>query len=129
MAHGLEARVPFLDLEFIELALSLPLEWKLHGPGRTEKWVLCQAFDGYLPDDILWRDKEQFNEGSGMSSVLRQQLAGTIDEHTFLAQRDILDPPLASREEMVYFRLFNRRYPGLNIAKVAGRSPAAFATE
>lgn len=129
MAHGLEARVPFLDLEFIELALSLPLEWKLHGPGQTEKWVLRQAFDGYLPDDILWRDKEQFNEGSGMSSVLRQQLAATIDEHTFHAQRDILDPPLASREEMVYFRLFNRRYPGLNIAKVAGRSPAAFATE
>lgn len=129
MAHGLEARVPFLDLEFIELALSLPLEWKLHGPEQTEKWVLRQAFDGYLPDDILWRDKEQFNEGSGMSSVLRQQLGATIDEHTFHTERDILDPPLASREEMVYFRLFNRRYPGLDITKVAGRSPAAFATE
>lgn len=127
MAHGLEARVPFLDLDFIDLALSLPLEWKLHGPEQTEKWILRVAFEGYLPDSVLWREKEQFNEGSGMQSVLRQALSDTVSEDEFATERNAVDPPLVSREEMAYFRIFQRRFGGVKLPKVAGRSNAAFA--
>lgn len=126
MAHGLEARVPFLDMEFIELALALPPEWKLYGPEKTEKWILRQAFEGYLPPSILWRKKEQFNEGSGMQSALRE-VADTVAPREFAAQRDVLTPPLASREEMAYFRMFQHRYCGVRADKVLGRSNAAFA--
>src|SRR5690606_11949668 len=69
-ANALEARLPFLDLDLVALALALPPEWKLTGPGRPAKWLLRRAFDGWLPDAVLWRDKEQFGEGTGMVDVL-----------------------------------------------------------
>ena len=57
MAHGLEARVPFLDREVIDWALRLPPGFKLAGPGQPEKRLLREAFDGWLPDELLWRDE------------------------------------------------------------------------
>ncbi len=65
MAFGLEARVPFLDVDVIEMALSLPAEAKIPGPGRMEKDLLRRAFEGWIPDDVLWRTKAQFGDGSG----------------------------------------------------------------
>ena len=66
MAWGVEARVPFLDLEFLDVAMSMDAEHKMHaGPGQIEKAVLREAFDGALPDEILWRQKEQFSDGVG----------------------------------------------------------------
>src|SRR3954449_3832558 len=65
MAHGLEARVPFLDSHMIELGLALPETAKIPGEGpspgkaRPEKYLLRIAFDGWLPDDVLWRGKIQ----------------------------------------------------------------------
>lgn len=129
MVHGLEARVPFLDGDVIEYALSLPIQWKLHGPDQTEKWILRRAFEGYLPDSLLWRQKEQFNDGSGMNSVLRDTFANTIGEGEFESHRGAISPALASREEMAYFRLFQSYFEGVNIAQVSGRSPQVFAIQ
>jgi asparagine synthase (glutamine-hydrolysing) len=83
MAHGLEGRVPFLDLDMIELALAIPAGWKLSGPDRPEKLILREAFAGDLPDAILWRKKEQFGDGSGAADVL--QAAGEPDEQAYQA--------------------------------------------
>ncbi len=69
MAHGLEARVPFLDREMIALGLSLPVDWKLtevEGQ-RVEKWLLRKAFEDLLPPEIVWRGKLQFDQGSGVA--------------------------------------------------------------
>src|ERR671910_871597 len=63
MAHGLEARVPFLELDMISLGLSLPAGWKLAGEDQPEKRLLRMAFEGWLPDDFLWRKKAQFGDG------------------------------------------------------------------
>src|SRR5437764_12120952 len=65
MAHGLEARVPFLDGEVIRHALRLPAQWKLSTAKEPEKRLLREAFDGWLPGELLWRDKSQFGDGSG----------------------------------------------------------------
>ena len=70
MAHGLEARVPFLDREVIERALRLPPGFKLAGAGQPEKRLLREAFDGWLPEELLWRDKAEFGDGSGAADVL-----------------------------------------------------------
>ncbi|WP_216210303.1 asparagine synthase (glutamine-hydrolyzing) [Amycolatopsis aidingensis] len=70
MAFGMEARVPFLDQDVIELALSIPPEHKAAGPGFAEKQLLRGAFAGWLPEDILSRGKEQFGDGSGAKEVL-----------------------------------------------------------
>ncbi|KAK4351597.1 hypothetical protein RND71_030910 [Anisodus tanguticus] len=74
-AWGLEARVPFLDKEFINVAMSIDPESKMikHDQGRIEKWVLRKAFDDeeqpYLPKHILYRQKEQFSDGVGYSWI------------------------------------------------------------
>jgi len=72
MAWGLEARVPFLDNEFIELSMAISPKEKMcikDGEKRMEKWILRKAFDTkddpYLPDEVLWRQKEQFSDGVG----------------------------------------------------------------
>ena len=61
MAHSIEGRVPFLDVEMIELAQTIPPELKLHrngGPRVIEKWVLRRACEDLLPAAVVWRDKE-----------------------------------------------------------------------
>ena len=68
-AWGVEGRVPFLDKEFIDVAMSLNPQDKMINGERMEKWVLRKAFEGYLPDDILWRQKEQFSDGVGYSWI------------------------------------------------------------
>src|SRR4029077_12387293 len=66
-AWGVEARVPYLDREFLDVAMSLDPSVKLprnaDRPRPIEKWPLRKAFEGYLPEDILWRQKEQFSDG------------------------------------------------------------------
>ena len=76
MAHGLEARVPFLDRETIALGLSLPVAWKLTETGgkRVEKWILRKAFEDLLPGEIVWRDKLQFDQGSGVADYVIHEI-------------------------------------------------------
>jgi len=72
MAHSLEARVPFLDTAMIDLAMTIPAELK-QKPEKGcdgEKWVLRKAFEDWLPEEIVWRGKLQFDQGSGFSDHL-----------------------------------------------------------
>ncbi|NRF65256.1 asparagine synthase B [Vibrio coralliilyticus] len=68
-AWGVESRVPFLDKEFVECAMTLNPISKMCGNGVIEKKVLREAFIDYLPDEILWRQKEQFSDGVGYSWI------------------------------------------------------------
>jgi asparagine synthase (glutamine-hydrolysing) len=106
MAHGLEARVPFLELDMIELGLALPAGWKLAGEDQPEKRLLREAFDGWLPDDFLWRKKAQFGDGSGAASVLRRCMEESVTEEEFERERLEVEPPLRTREEVAYYRIF-----------------------
>ncbi len=80
MAHGLEARVPFLDLDMIAFCLGIPVAWKTCD-ARQEKFILRTAFAGWVPDEILWRDKAQFGDGSGAAAVLA--LDGESQENAY----------------------------------------------
>ena len=111
MAHGLEARVPFLELDMISLGLSLPAGWKLAGEGQPEKRLLRQAFEGWLPDDFLWRKKAQFGDGSGAVTVLQEKMEQSVTEEEFERERNEVEPPLRTREEVAYYRIF-REYLG-----------------
>ncbi|MFS1461698.1 asparagine synthase B [Vibrio lentus] len=64
-AWGVEGRVPFLDKEFIDVAMRLNPEDKMCGNGKMEKHILRECFEDYLPDSIAWRQKEQFSDGVG----------------------------------------------------------------
>ncbi len=64
---GLEARVPYLDLEFIEAYWQIPAEWRHPKYKGIEKWWLRKAFEGYLPDEVLWRKKDAFSDAISSS--------------------------------------------------------------
>ena len=125
MAHGLEARVPFLERDMIELGLALPVGWKLAGPGRQEKRVLREAFRGWLPDEVLWRDKAQFGDGSGAASVLKQVIADSVTEAELEEARDLVEPPLRTREELAYYRMFASHLPAVEPRGTVGRFATA----
>lgn len=73
MAHAIEARVPFLDKEFLKLTMAIKPEFKKVTKDRLEKFILREAFNTpdnpYLPDSVLWRQKEQFSDGVGYSWI------------------------------------------------------------
>ena len=119
MAHGLEARVPFLDREVIDWAMSLPAEVKAPGPGSPEKRLLREAFDGWLPDDLLWRDKAEFGDGSGARDAVSAVIEAGVSEADFEAERDAVDPPLRTREELAYYRIFREHLPAVSAETIS----------
>ncbi|WP_430390093.1 asparagine synthase B [Dyella sp. 20L07] len=137
MAWGVEARVPFLDLEFLDVAMGMDAQHKMAGQGRIEKAVLREAFDGVLPDEILWRQKEQFSDGVGYGWIdgLKAHAEQAVSDREFAAAatRFPHNPP-ATKEAYLYRRIFERFYPGQACAEtvpggksIACSSPAALA--
>jgi asparagine synthase (glutamine-hydrolysing) len=88
-AWGIEARVPFLDKEFLDVAMRTNPELKMIKDGRIEKNILREAFDGQLLDEVLWRQKEQFSDGVGYSWI------DTLKEHI---ETQVTDQQLANAE-------------------------------
>lgn len=68
-AWGIEGRVPFLDKEFIDVAMNINPKDKMIDSSRMEKWVLRKAFEDYLPESVAWRQKEQFSDGVGYNWI------------------------------------------------------------
>lgn len=106
MAHGLEARVPFLDLEVIEAGLSTPPRWVQASDDRPEKWLLRKAVEDLLPDEIVWRGKEQFGDGAGASALLDEVAAEVVGSTAIdRVRREYPDTPVRSAEEAAYLRM------------------------
>ncbi len=126
-AWGVEARVPFLDLEFLDVAMSMDAEHKRTTPGRIEKAVLREAFAGALPDSILWRQKEQFSDGVGYGWIdsLKAHAEATVSDAE-LARAATIFPhnPPATKEALVYRRLFARAFPGESCARTVPGGPS-----
>jgi asparagine synthase (glutamine-hydrolysing) len=125
MAHGLEARVPFLDREVIAFALGLPAQSKLAGPAEPEKRLLREAFEGWLPNELLWREKSQFGDGSGAADVLTAVMEDGIGAEEFERERGVVDPPLRTREELAYYRIFSEHLPGVRPEQTVERFATA----
>ena len=136
-AWGVEARVPFLDREFLDVAMSMDAEHKRVRPGRIEKAVLREAFVGALPDSILWRQKEQFSDGVGYGWIdsLKGHAARTIrDAELARAATQYPTNPPQTKEALLYRRMFERAFPDACCAltvpggpSIACSSPAAIA--
>ena len=125
MAHGLEARVPFLDKSFLDMAVRIKAEEKMPKTyDGKEKYILRKAFDTpdnpYLPSEVLWRQKEQFSDGVGYnwidqlieycsSQVSDEQLAGAATEYPYNSP--------TTKEAYLYRSIFNKYYPQLSAAQ------------
>ena len=137
MAWGVEPRVPFLDREFIDVAMAMDADAKMVKDGRIEKNILRAAFEGVLPDEILWRQKEQFSDGVGYGWI--DGLKAHADKHVSDAelgaavQRYPHNTP-QTKEAYFYRRLFEQVFPDEASARtvpggksIACSSPAAIA--
>ena len=129
MAHGLEARVPFLSRDMLALALRIPMEWKLLGEDgqeqAQEKALLREAFAGWLPEEILWRRKEQFGDGSGTADVMARQAARLVPDEDWEQVQIPGLPQARSREELAYQRIFAAHLGGIRAEQVLGRFATA----
>lgn len=113
-AWGIEGRVPFLDKEFMDVAMRINPEDKMIKDGRIEKWVVRKAFEDMLPESVAWRQKEQFSDGVGYS---------WIDTLKALVNQEVTDEQMANahfrfpiqtpqnKEEYYYRTIFEGHFP------------------
>ncbi len=114
-AWGVEARVPFLDREFVDAAMRIDPAAKMAGGGRIEKHILREAFADALPASVAWRQKEQFSDGVGYGWIdgLRAHAESRVSDADLAhaAYRFPHNPP-ATREAYFYRALFAEHFPG-----------------
>jgi len=114
MAWGIEGRVPFLDKEFIDVAMRINPKDKMINGERMEKWLIRKAFEDMLPESVAWRQKEQFSDGVGYS---------WIDTLKDIVEQEVTDKQLANakfrfpiqtptnKEEFYYRSIFEQHFP------------------
>ncbi|MDD5811419.1 MAG: asparagine synthase B [Treponema sp.] len=126
MAWGVEGRVPFLDKDFIDIAMRLNPTDKMNikmpdGKQRMEKWIIRKAFEDMLPDSIVWRQKEQFSDGVGYNWIdtLKKMTEEKVSDAEF-ARRENRFPvnPPKTKEEYYYREIYSRLFPSDSAAKV-----------
>jgi asparagine synthase (glutamine-hydrolysing) len=125
MGAGIEARVPFLDLDFLKVAMECDPTYKVMDGGRIEKYVLRQGFsdlyDPYLPDDVLWRQKEQFSDGVGYTWVdqLKDHCESKVSDQEFAdaAERYPFNTP-DSKEAYFYRSIYEESYGKAEASKL-----------
>ena len=136
-AWGIEGRVPFLDKEFIEVAMRINPKDKMISGDRMEKWVLRKAFEDYLPKSVVWRQKEQFSDGVGYSWI--DNLKKVVGEKVTDEQMDnahfrfpVQTPQ--NKEEFFYRSIFESHFPSdaaalsvPSVPSVACSTPVALA--
>ena len=126
-AWGVEGRVPFLDKEFMDVAMRLNPEAKMC-PGQTiEKKILREAFADYLPESVAWRQKEQFSDGVGYSWIdtLKAVTAAAVSDEQMAhaAERFPINPPM-NKEEYYYRSIFEEYFPSESAARSVPSVPS-----
>ncbi len=113
-AWGVEGRVPFLDKEFMDVAMRVNPKDKMCGNGKIEKHLLREAFEHYLPKEVAWRQKEQFSDGVGYSWIdsLKVHVENEVSDQMFEAAsfRFPINTPL-TKEAYFYRAIFEEHFP------------------
>lgn len=126
-AWGVEGRVPFLDTEFLDVAMRLNPSAKMCPGSTIEKRILREAFAPLLPDEVAWRQKEQFSDGVGYSWIdtLKRITAESVsdDEMAHAAERFPIHPP-RNKEEYFYRTLFASHFPSDSAAATVPSVPS-----
>ena len=113
-AWGIEGRVPFLDKEFMDVAMRINPQDKMINGERMEKWVVRKAFEDMLPESVAWRQKEQFSDGVGYSWIdtLKEVVGREVsDEQLVNAQYKFPIQTPTSKEEFYYRTIFSEHFP------------------
>lgn len=126
-AWGVEGRVPFLDKEFLDIAMRLNPKAKMC-PGKTiEKKIVREAFSDMLPESVAWRQKEQFSDGVGYSWIdtLKEFTSKEVSDEQMAhaAERFPINPP-RNKEEYYYRSIFEEHFPSDSAAKSVPSVPS-----
>jgi len=120
MAWGIEGRVPFLDKEFLDIAMSINPELKMCLGSTIEKGIVREGFADMLPRSVAWRQKEQFSDGVGYSWIdtLKKIAAEAVSDEQMAhaAERFPINPPL-NKEEYYYRSIFAEHFPSDSAAR------------
>ena len=126
-AWGIEGRVPFLDKEFIDVAMRINPEDKMITNERMEKWVLRKSFEKYLPKEVAWRQKEQFSDGVGYSWIdsLKDLVNKEVSDNDFInaSKRFPFQTP-QNKEEYYYRSIFEEHFPSKTSAETVPSVPS-----
>ena len=126
-AWGVEGRVPFLDKEFLDIAMRTNPEAKLCPGMMMEKKILRQAFADMLPDEVAWRQKEQFSDGVGYSWIdtLKAVTAAAVtdEQMAHAAERFPINTP-QNKEEYYYRSIFADHFPSDSAARSVPSVPS-----
>ncbi len=126
-AWGIEGRVPFLDKEFMDVAMRINPKDKMINGEKMEKWVIRKAFESYLPESVAWRQKEQFSDGVGYS---------WIDTLKDVVEIEVSDEQMANahfrfpiqtpqnKEEFYYRSIFEGHFPSDTAALSVPQEPS-----
>ena len=126
-AWGVEGRVPFLDKDFLDVAMRLSPRAKMCPGNVIEKKIVREAFSDMLPKDIVWRQKEQFSDGVGYSWIdtLKQMTAAAVSDEQMAhaAERFPVNPPM-NKEEYYYRSIFEEHFPSASAARSVPSVPS-----
>ncbi|TCV97982.1 asparagine synthase B [Biostraticola tofi] len=126
-AWGVEARVPFLDKDFLDVAMRVNPQDKMCGNGKIEKHILRECFASYLPESVAWRQKEQFSDGVGYSWIdsLKQVAAEQItDQQLENAHFRFPYNTPGSKEGYLYRQIFEELFPLPSAAECVPGGPS-----
>lgn len=126
-AWGVEGRVPFLDKEFMDIAMRLNPKDKMAGNGKMEKWILRKAFEDYLPESVAWRQKEQFSDGVGYNWIdtLRALTSSQVSDVQMEKVNETypINPPM-TKEEYFYRTIFHEHFGSDSAAQCVPSVPS-----
>lgn len=126
-AWGVEGRVPFLDKEFLDVAMRLNPKAKMCPGHEIEKKIVREAFAGMLPESVAWRQKEQFSDGVGYSWIdtLKAMTSATVTDEDMknAAQRFPINTPM-NKEEYYYRSIFEEHFPSESAARSVPSVPS-----
>ncbi len=126
-AWGVEGRVPFLDKEFIDIAMRLNPKDKMCGNGKIEKHILRETFEDYLPAEVAWRQKEQFSDGVGYDWIdsLKELVESEIsNDQMGNAKFKFPYQTPATKEEYFYRSIFTEHFPSATAAETVPSVPS-----
>lgn len=118
MAWGMEVRVPFLNTDFLDLSVQIDPEMKMAAregqKNKIEKYILRYAFkDGYLPDELLWRQKEQFSDGVGYGWIDHlKKIANERITDSEVSNHKMMTGETLTKEALHYLKMYDKLFPG-----------------